>query len=129
MAGAPDRLPGMQGSPDFDAAVPTPDHFIPLLYLAGLGAAAGAGRGRAGRRLRLRLAVDDGLHPGPAGPGGGGGRAPDRGAAGRGAPRTAPTSDRPLPRLRSDVGERVTAEGLEPGAVDPGRQVRRDPGR
>jgi len=43
MAGAPDTLPGVQSAPDFDAAVPTPDHFIPLLYLAGLGAAAGRG--------------------------------------------------------------------------------------
>jgi 4,5-DOPA dioxygenase extradiol len=43
MAGSPDTLPGIQGSADFDAAVPTPDHFIPLLYLAGLGAAAGRG--------------------------------------------------------------------------------------
>ncbi|WP_219419620.1 4,5-DOPA dioxygenase extradiol [Pseudonocardia nigra] len=40
MTGSPDALPGLQGSRDFDAAVPTPDHFIPLLYLAGLGAAA-----------------------------------------------------------------------------------------
>jgi len=30
----------LDGHPDFDKAVPTPDHFIPLLYLAGL---AGAG--------------------------------------------------------------------------------------
>ncbi|HVH24442.1 MAG TPA: 4,5-DOPA dioxygenase extradiol, partial [Pseudonocardia sp.] len=43
MLGAPDRLPQLQGSSEFDAAVPTPDHFIPLLYLAGLGAAAGRG--------------------------------------------------------------------------------------
>ncbi len=43
MAGAPDTLPTVQGAPDFAAAVPTPDHFIPLLYLAGLGAAAGRG--------------------------------------------------------------------------------------
>ena len=43
MTGAPDTLPGVQAAPDFDAAVPTPDHFIPLLYLAGLGAAAGRG--------------------------------------------------------------------------------------
>lgn len=43
MTGTPDALPSVQGSRDFDAAVPTPDHFIPLLYLAGLGAAAGHG--------------------------------------------------------------------------------------
>jgi 4,5-DOPA dioxygenase extradiol len=43
MTGSPSALPSIQGSRDFDAAVPTPDHFIPLLYLAGLGAAAGHG--------------------------------------------------------------------------------------
>ncbi len=43
MTGAPEALPEVQASRDFDAAVPTPDHFIPLLYLAGLGAAAGRG--------------------------------------------------------------------------------------
>jgi 4,5-DOPA dioxygenase extradiol len=41
MTGSPDGLPALQGARDFDVAVPTPDHFIPLLYLAGLGAAAG----------------------------------------------------------------------------------------
>jgi 4,5-DOPA dioxygenase extradiol len=43
MTGSPDALPGISGSRDFDVAVPTPDHFIPLLYLAGLGAASGDG--------------------------------------------------------------------------------------
>ncbi|MBW0115156.1 4,5-DOPA dioxygenase extradiol [Pseudonocardia sp. KRD-169] len=43
MTGSPDVLPGIVGSRDFDVAVPTPDHFIPLLYLAGLGAASGGG--------------------------------------------------------------------------------------
>ena len=43
MSGAPDTLPAVQSAPDFAAAVPTPDHFIPLLYLAGLADAAGHG--------------------------------------------------------------------------------------
>jgi 4,5-DOPA dioxygenase extradiol len=36
----PDRVASLDGHADFDKAVPTPDHFIPLLYMAGL---AGAG--------------------------------------------------------------------------------------
>ena len=43
MADRPGALPSLSEARDFDAAVPTPDHFIPLLYLAGLGAAAGTG--------------------------------------------------------------------------------------
>jgi len=44
MADAPTEVATMDGHADFDRAVPTPDHFIPLLYLAGL---AGAGDRRA----------------------------------------------------------------------------------
>jgi 4,5-DOPA dioxygenase extradiol len=38
LAGAPDDILRLCEHPDFDRAVPTPDHFIPLLYLAGLAA-------------------------------------------------------------------------------------------
>ncbi|MFC0032782.1 4,5-DOPA dioxygenase extradiol [Micromonospora chaiyaphumensis] len=38
---APTEVARLDGHRDFDLAVPTPDHFIPLLYLAGLAGAAG----------------------------------------------------------------------------------------
>ena len=38
---APGGILEVAGHPDFALAVPTPDHFIPLLYLAGLASAAG----------------------------------------------------------------------------------------
>ena len=38
---APADVLRLEEHPDFELAVPTPDHFIPLLYLAGLGAAGG----------------------------------------------------------------------------------------
>ena len=41
MTGAPGDLAGVQDHDDFAMAAPTPDHFIPLLYLAGLAAAGG----------------------------------------------------------------------------------------
>ncbi|MEN3302143.1 MAG: dioxygenase extradiol [Pseudonocardia sp.] len=43
MTDTPDAVLRLRESGDFGTAVPTPDHFIPLLYLAGLGAAAGHG--------------------------------------------------------------------------------------
>ncbi len=41
LAEAPDDVLRLVEHPDFAAAVPTPDHFIPLLYLAGMAAADG----------------------------------------------------------------------------------------
>ena len=62
MTTAPGDIAALGGHPDFANAVPTPDHFLPLLYVAGLAAARGQAGRRVGGRLRLRLAVDDGLH-------------------------------------------------------------------
>jgi 4,5-DOPA dioxygenase extradiol len=42
MTSSPQDLVALRGNKDFDAAVPTPDHFIPLFYLAGLASAAGS---------------------------------------------------------------------------------------
>jgi 4,5-DOPA dioxygenase extradiol len=41
LAGDPESVAGLEHHRDFRAAAPTPDHFIPLLYLAGVAAAAG----------------------------------------------------------------------------------------
>ena len=41
MLGDPAALPALVGHPDRAAAVPTPDHFLPLAYLAGLATASG----------------------------------------------------------------------------------------
>jgi 4,5-DOPA dioxygenase extradiol len=44
----PAGIAGLDAHRDFASAVPTPDHFIPLLYLAGLAAAASDGAARGG---------------------------------------------------------------------------------
>jgi 4,5-DOPA dioxygenase extradiol len=39
---SPEHIGRLRDHPDWHAAVPTPDHFLPLAYVAGLAAAAGA---------------------------------------------------------------------------------------
>ena len=41
MTSAPERVVTLSEHADYDQAVPTPDHFLPLLYVAGLASAAG----------------------------------------------------------------------------------------
>src|SRR3954463_12782278 len=41
MTSAPERVVTLSEHADYDLAVPTPDHFLPLLYVAGLASAAG----------------------------------------------------------------------------------------
>lgn len=41
LTGEPGRAGSLVGHPDFAMAAPTPDHFIPMLYVAGLAGAAG----------------------------------------------------------------------------------------
>jgi 4,5-DOPA dioxygenase extradiol len=41
LSSSPEGLPGARTHDDYAEAAPTPDHFIPLLYLAGLASAAG----------------------------------------------------------------------------------------
>ncbi len=40
-SGSPDELLALPSNRDYDLAVPTPDHYLPLLYLGGIAASSG----------------------------------------------------------------------------------------
>jgi len=77
MAETPGDAAWLGRHPDFAAAAPSPDHFVPLLYLAGLAAAAGEGAGAfvdgyaygslsmTAYGLGVALAMPDGAPPDP----------------------------------------------------------------
>jgi 4,5-DOPA dioxygenase extradiol len=72
MTGDPSTLPGLSADADYPMAVPTPDHFLPLAYLAGMAAAAGRSTeaivtGYAAGSLSMTCFGLD-LGPQPAGP-------------------------------------------------------------
>ena len=62
LTSAPAELAGVESHADYALAHPTPDHLIPLLYLAGRRRGDGRGRPRPRRRLRDGVAVDGVLH-------------------------------------------------------------------
>jgi 4,5-DOPA dioxygenase extradiol len=43
MTADPSQIPALREHPEYRRAVPTPEHFLPLVYLAGVAAAAGSG--------------------------------------------------------------------------------------
>ncbi|MEV0880717.1 4,5-DOPA dioxygenase extradiol [Micromonospora echinofusca] len=88
MLARPTEVAALDAHRDFDRAVPTPDHFIPLLYLAGLADAAGDGA----QVLVDGVAVDDRLHAGVV--------LPHRRPAGRRA--------RPAGRRAARLGQHLT---------------------
>ena len=62
MTSAPADIASLERHELYDLAAPTPEHFIPLLYIAGLASAADQTSPRARRRLRNGIAVDGLLH-------------------------------------------------------------------
>ena len=63
LASSPGDILRLADHADYDAAVPTPDHFIPLLYIAGMAAEQGEPLDATGARLCDGVDLDDLLRP------------------------------------------------------------------